>query len=342
MFAAQQSVERLVEERWAAAGADRSRWPLAAQDELENAEARLSALLTAQKEAQAQLTDAKAAAESDRRARTAAERAAEAAEASASRQQRESEQRVQRAEAAAAAAALQVSEFRRALAGVERERDELAAERAQRERASREAAAAVAGARRRTGDGGLAADGSSSERVSSLAGAGSAALPSPASSDALPSPLPSVRLRDTLESTDVLYLKNVLMKFIDAQVRWAPCGRWRCGREVYASCKRPIGQLARESMRSSDPWLTPHPPTHPRRTAAGAPRSARCCSRRWPRFCAPRRQSTGCCGSTCRRRWARPGCPRCPRCRRWASAEAQAQLGLHLSDITCDSFDWCD
>ena len=211
---------------------------------MENAEARLSALLTAQKEAQAQLAAATAAGEADRRARAAAERAAEVAEAAAARQQREAEQRVQRAEAAAAAAAVQVSEFRRALAGVERERDELAAERAQHERAAREAAAAVASARRRTGDGGLAVNGGGAERAGSslsLAGAGSAALPSPGGGGGLPSPLPSVRLRDTLEPTDVLYLKNVLLRFLDAHVRWgawsgARCEGWICPLDADCAC----------------------------------------------------------------------------------------------------------
>ena len=106
----------------------------------------------------------------------------------------------------------QVAEFRKALAGVERERDQLLAEKEQRERATREAAAVVASARRRGGDGGLSA-----ERRSSLASAASGALPSPSawfggagggSEAPLPSPLPSVRQRDTLEATDVLYLKN--------------------------------------------------------------------------------------------------------------------------------------
>lgn len=109
--------------------------------------------------------------------------------------------------------AVQVAEFRKALSDVERERDQLLAEKEQRERAARDAAAVVASARRRGGDGGLAA-----ERRSSLASAASGALPSPSAwfgggsggggEAPLPSPLPSVRHRDTLEATDVLYLKN--------------------------------------------------------------------------------------------------------------------------------------
>lgn len=53
-LAAVQSVAAEVTARWEAAGADRSRWPPAAQEELENLEARLAAMLTALKTAQQQ------------------------------------------------------------------------------------------------------------------------------------------------------------------------------------------------------------------------------------------------------------------------------------------------
>lgn len=53
-LAAVQSVAAEVAARWEAAGADRSRWPPAAQEELENLEARLAAMLTALKTAQQQ------------------------------------------------------------------------------------------------------------------------------------------------------------------------------------------------------------------------------------------------------------------------------------------------
>ncbi|PSC74921.1 zinc ion binding [Micractinium conductrix] len=208
---AQRSVPRLLQERWAAAGADRSQWPLIAQEEIENVEARLAALQSALKEAQAQLAEASSAAESHRTARLAAERNAAAAEDGAARRQREAEQRAQRAEAAASAAAVQLAEFREALAAAERERDSLLAEKQDREKAARHAAAAVAGARRRTGSGGL-------QSAGAAAGGGGAdgALRRQSSEASLPSPLPTVKQRDTLESTDVLYLKNVTLKFIDA------------------------------------------------------------------------------------------------------------------------------
>lgn len=45
---------REVEARWAAAGADRSRWPPVALEEMENLEARIAAMMTALKTAQAQ------------------------------------------------------------------------------------------------------------------------------------------------------------------------------------------------------------------------------------------------------------------------------------------------
>ncbi len=49
-----QSVASEVEARWAAAGADRECWPPAAQEEMENMEARLAAMLTALKAVQQQ------------------------------------------------------------------------------------------------------------------------------------------------------------------------------------------------------------------------------------------------------------------------------------------------
>lgn len=198
------------------------------QEEIENVEARLNALHSALKEAQAQLADAKAAAEAHRAGREAAERRSTAAEDTAARHQREAEQRLQRLEAAASAAAVQVAEFREALAAVERERDQLLAEKQDRERAGKEAAAAVAAARRRTGSGILPAAEASAGLAAAAATHG---LPSPGgpagsngrrhsvSGDSPAAPLPVVKQRDVLEQTDVLYLKNVVLKFIDAHIR---------------------------------------------------------------------------------------------------------------------------
>jgi hypothetical protein len=193
---------------------------------VENVEARLAAMHSALKEAQGQLAGERAAGEAHRGARAAAERAAAAAQDRAERQQREAEQRLQRLEAAASAASVQMAEFRTALAQVERERDQLAAEKAERERAAREAAAAVAGARRRAGSGALPA------------AEGAAAQASPAGSgEAPPSPLPVLKQREQLEPTDVLYLKNVMLKFIDAHIRQA-AHRDCCCRKRWAACFR--------------------------------------------------------------------------------------------------------
>lgn len=270
---AQQSVARLVQQRWEAAGADRAAWPLAAQvrhwrlnaelgliatvlcheaaalplpgcltvrpcwlsaccvqEEIENVEARLGALMAALKDAQAQAAEASAAAESHRGARVVAEDSAARHQREAARQQREHEQRTQRAEAAASAAAVQVAEFREALAAAERERDQLLAEKGQRERASREAAAAVAAARRRTGSGSLQsldmdAAAAVQQQLQGQAGLGNGSSGGgrrhslQPGGDAPPSPLPAVKQRDVLETTDVLYLKNVVLKFIDAHIR---------------------------------------------------------------------------------------------------------------------------
>ncbi|KAL4451570.1 hypothetical protein ABPG75_007232 [Micractinium tetrahymenae] len=216
---AERSIPKLMAERWAVAGANRSQWPLLAQEEIDNVEARLSALHAALKEAQTQLAEATAAAEAHRSARASAEAQAAAAEDTCVRRQREAEQRAQRAEAAASAAAVQVGEFREALSAVERERDALLAEKQERERAAKQAAAAVAAARRRTGSGALQPGDTLSAALAAASNGGSGAAASRQdSSDALPSPLPAVKQRDVLESTDVLYLKNVVLKFIDAQL----------------------------------------------------------------------------------------------------------------------------
>ncbi|KAL4428842.1 hypothetical protein ABPG77_005280 [Micractinium sp. CCAP 211/92] len=214
---AKRSVPKLVAERWAEAGADRSRWPVLAQEEIENVEARLSALHTALKDAQAQLAEAVAAAEAHRAARAGAEARAAAAEDTATRRQREAEQQAQRAEAAASAAAVQVAEFREALSAAERERDVLLAEKQERERAAKQAAATVAAARRRAGSGALQPADAQAAVAAALSNGGGFGATRQASSE-LHSPLPAVKQRDVLESTDVLYLKNVVLKFIDAQL----------------------------------------------------------------------------------------------------------------------------
>lgn len=201
--------------------------PRRVQEEIENIEARLSALHAALKEAQAQLAEAAAAADAHRGARASAEARAAAAEDACARRQREAEQRAQRAEAAASAAAVQVGEFREALSAVERERDLLAAEKQERERAAKQAAAAVAAARRRAGSGALQPADVAAAAAAASNGSGTMASRQ-GTADALPSPLPAVKQRDVLESTDVLYLKNVVLKFIDAQLRWL-VGGWQSG-----------------------------------------------------------------------------------------------------------------
>lgn len=132
----------------------------------------------------------------------------------ADRLTKEAGQREQRLQAAAAAALQQVNEFRAALAKAERERDRLMVEKQAREEASKAAAAAVAAAKRRGGGGSL------STELSEVYTPEKPASRSRSNSDA--SEIPSTVLhspfkgRETLHSTDIIYLKNVLLKFINA------------------------------------------------------------------------------------------------------------------------------
>lgn len=182
-----------------------------------------------------------------------------------------------------------MAEFRKALAGVERERDQLLAEKEQRERAAKEAAAVVASARRRAGDGGLSA-----ERRSSLASAASGALPSPSAwfggggggEAPLPSPLPSVRQRDTLEATDVLYLKNgeltacqLLPQSVWRRRLWTggrECMGWNgwtasCAPACAAPGERGRGRCCAKVCSPVVPWLLAH-------------HVLQCCSSSWTRM----------------------------------------------------------
>eukprot|EP00887_Chlorella_sp_A99_P007841 scaffold20.g7841.t1 len=216
--AAEQSVEAAVHERWAAAGRDRAAWPLAAQEEMENVEARLAAMHAALKAAEQRAADEAVARQADAAARQAAEVTAAAAEDTCSRTLREARQREQRLEAAASAATAQVSEFRKALVALERERDELLVDKRQWEAAHVAAAQAVAAARCRTGSGALPEPGGGAGGPP--AGGGR----SPSISEetkVLPPPgllSPRRPMPEQLDTTELLFLKNVLLKFLDAQI----------------------------------------------------------------------------------------------------------------------------
>lgn len=165
-------IEAGVARRWAEAGADRRRWPAAAQEEVEAVEARLTALNAAHKNLQEKLGEAERAAAAAGAAAAAAGQRAAAAEAAADRVARSAEQREARLEAAALAATRQVDEFRAALARLERERD---------------AAAAAATA---------------AEQMSPRGGGGG-----------------PPRLKEgALDPTDLVYLRNVLLRFMGAHL----------------------------------------------------------------------------------------------------------------------------
>lgn len=193
--------------RWESAGSNRSLWPPKALDELEAVEAQLFAVQAAYKVTQERLehvTGELSAAQS--KVRSAETEVADAQHA-VQRLKYDSEQKVRRLEAAMRATAKQVDEFRAALGQLERERAALANEKTNRESAVEAATAAVAAAKLRTGSGGIrnvpqspwTASGQLRENGAPRSG--------------------------TIDATDLLYLKNVLLKFLTAYLdgRYQEC-----------------------------------------------------------------------------------------------------------------------
>lgn len=197
--AAHASVAEEVARRWADAGSDRSLWPSNALNEIESVETRLAALQAAHKDASNQVAQLREQLDAVERNVRAAESKAVSAEATAERVRQSSEQRERRLEAAALAAARQVDEFRAALSRLERERDALEEEKKVRNAAS----VMVSKARLRAGSGSIS----------------EADLPGVAMS---PRGQPQLRAMDPV---DMLYLKNVLLKFLRAYVdsRYQEC-----------------------------------------------------------------------------------------------------------------------
>ncbi len=208
------AIDAAVEERWTQAGNDRSKWPACAQDEIEAVEARLSALNAAHKSLQEKLQLAESAKEEAEQRALTAEQKAVSAEAGLDRLARSSEQRERRLEAAALAATRQVDEFRAALGRLERERDQVVEEKKSLEEATRAASTAVAGARMRAGSGSISEGGSTTAASIEDKTPYLTPLPRrPGSSDTSngdPAHL--------MDPTDLMYLRNVLLKFLGAHL----------------------------------------------------------------------------------------------------------------------------
>jgi hypothetical protein len=204
------AIDAAVEERWSQAGTERSKWPACAQEEIEAVEARLSALNAAHKSIQEKLQRAESAKEAAEQRAVVAEQKALSAEAGLDRLTRSSEQRERRLEAAALAATRQVDEFRAALGRLERERDHLVEEKKSLEEATRAASSAVAGARvRSAGSGSISEGGFLSDEKS----------------PSYPTPLPRRTASSNgsdgghlMDPTDLMYLRNVLLKFLGAHL----------------------------------------------------------------------------------------------------------------------------
>lgn len=187
--------------RWRDAGSDRSKWPETAANEIEAVEARLASLQSSLKSLQ---EDARRAEEEGRHAKESAihaEGRAQEAESRLEQWRSTSENKERRLEAAILAATQQADDCRSALVSVQRERDMLLEEKRNKEKATAEAAAVVASARQRGGGGGVLAfrdHGLSAEKIDRK--------------------YSNTGERDgSLTETDIIYLKNVLLKFVAAQ-----------------------------------------------------------------------------------------------------------------------------
>jgi hypothetical protein len=213
------AIDAAVEKRWIQAGNDRSKWPACAQEEIEAVEARLSALNAAHKLLQQKLQSAESALKEAEERSIVAEQKTLSAEAGLERLARSSEQRERRLEAAALAATRQVDEFRAALSRLERERDQLVEDRKNLEEAARKASIAVTGARMRAGSGSIS-EGDVVTRTSST-------INEEKSSSSYLTPLPrrlgssDSNYGDTahlMDPIDLMYLRNVLLKFLGAHL----------------------------------------------------------------------------------------------------------------------------
>lgn len=200
--AAWEAIDAAIEKRWNEAGEDRDQWPGRAQEVLEAVESRLAALGAAHKSLQQKLNDAEAAQKAAEQRASAAEHKAMAVEASVQRLSRSAEQKERQLEAAALSAARQVDEFRAAHGRLERERDQLLEEKRHWEEISRNAVASVNGSRYKAGGGSISD--------------GPEVPPTPADHYLIPTPRPDKIA--SIDDTDMMYLRNVLLKFLRAHL----------------------------------------------------------------------------------------------------------------------------
>ena len=196
--AAWEAIDAAVEQRWGEAGENTDLWPDRARDVLDAVEARLAALTSAHKSLQEKMAAAETAQKAAEQRSSAAEHKAKSAEANMQRLSRSAEQKERHLETAALSAARQVDEFRAALGRLERERDQLLDEKKGWEGDSR---LGVKGSKYKSGGGSISD--------------GLEVPPTPADHYLIPTPRPG---KDGIDATDMVYLKNVLLKFLRAHM----------------------------------------------------------------------------------------------------------------------------
>lgn len=186
-FEIRESIAEKVQHLWASAGGDRCLWPPAALDEIENVESRLAAVSSSLKLAQAQAQEELKAREAEYQQRVAAERRALLVEDVADRRVREAELRSQVADANALSVSLKLEEYKSTIFKYEKEKAE-------------RKAGMIAPYKETTSSGNW------------QTGNGNMQAPCAAANVALPFRTG----KDVLHNTDITYMKNVLLKFLES------------------------------------------------------------------------------------------------------------------------------
>lgn len=213
---AQQSVMTEVQRQWACAGRERSAWPLPAQEEVENIEARLSAVNSTVIMLQQQIEEEGHARKLEQQQRIAAEQRALVAEETAERILRDASLKEQKAQTSAAAASQQVRELRMVVSSLEKERDEARVKARGNDFngtntlpvSSISTTTTATGGVRKRGSGGL------EDLNGNIVGTTSThTVNAPAT---IPLPRKVGGGDDALSATDLVYMKNVMLRFLVA------------------------------------------------------------------------------------------------------------------------------
>jgi hypothetical protein len=213
---AQQSVITEVQRQWACAGRERSAWPLPAQEEVENIEARLSAVNSTLVTLQQQIEEEGHARKLEQQQRIAAEQRALVVEETAQRRMRDALLKEQKAQTSAAAASQQVRELRMVVSSLEKERDEARVKARGNDYSGSNTlpVSSISTTTTATGGGGKRGSGGLEDLNGNNVGTTSTStINAPAT---IPLPRKVGGKNDALSATDLVYMKNVMLRFLVA------------------------------------------------------------------------------------------------------------------------------